>query len=212
MAEAQFNPSTLKASFDSATKKQQVINMGCEHCPGGTSPETIKVTASGILCCPGVGNCCSSVGDDKIKITSMGIGWNGVSVLQRGWYPWMNWNSDTGKWSGAEEGSLCVWSELIYDDFGYAEHYNLANCQGGVDSYIQYVAKLVQFIRTNTQWQLGIMLGGVGTAPSWPDHPFQRSESGGPFEYCIPYDLELENDYECPSDCIGNGTAIITEV
>ena len=43
----QFNPSTLKAIYKSATSKQQVVKIECQHCDDNTQPFRLTLTLSG---------------------------------------------------------------------------------------------------------------------------------------------------------------------
>jgi len=200
----------------------------CSACPTGATPERIKLTVSGILCCPGIGNCCP--GNDKKKIISQGVGWDFEAILEQGrifYGPGYEWcaNDDICY----EQGVVlpCWFSNIKRDDFGSFEVYNLDDlpCSGGVagvsNFHVRGAHVLISGTPTNRSIQVIIAFGCrpflIGSTNIWYIFRYIRSYGSSLGAECLPYDQVLENSsdyqgFECPTYCIGNGKAIISKV
>lgn len=217
MAVAQFNPSTLKAAFNPVTGKAMAIYKPCSGCPPKPTPERIRFTIEGLIYCIPFGSCC--LGDGAVsKVMGEGIGWNGTMILTQGrtlcyWEgPGIN---DIIFYRGSE--NPCSWNAFELGDFGQIHVYAEENCSGGVVEIRNIIGKEYYLLLSWGQWFVYVHLWvqhPSGYIESW--HVFSKVYSEGqPWEDCVPYGVEINNEYECPTIgtlCVGAGTVVLTEV
>lgn len=212
MARAQFNPSTLKASYNSVTKRQQVLTGICDVCTdfGFDTPTQIKITLAGILACYGFG-CCE--GDQAV--TDYGLGWAGEFILNQGR---ILWPSGIPGWFDSVPHALpCWYGAIAYGDYGSWDLYNLSDCLGGVDESLDFycIVPRVQIIKTlgNLKVDITVHLCYQGVNTSCKQIFHGNIDFGDTPAQCMPYGVTFDNMLECVGDdmpCFGNGTAIIT--
>jgi len=233
MPRAQFNPSTLKASFDSATNRAQMVGAPCDKCPPNTTPPQVKINIAGVLVCPSPGNCCPEIeiyGAASGKIIEQGIGWDMEMILNQGrcWYDYSGlWGPPCNVVCPDPHPSPCQWSGVVYGDFGSFEAYNLDNCGGGIQFKGDFYAYIIRILKIGNlpdcSLEIRAHLGWVKTSGSGRDcdaiQIFHAVYAIDP-DVCLPYDHYIYNgegytgDFDCgstPQPCIGDGTAILTE-
>lgn len=219
MSRIWYDPETKRIHYDSTAKKVLTTGYPCSECVDveQDTPDAVKVTWEGLLCCAGVGEC-GLGGYDRYKFTDLGIGLNGEATLLRGRH---EWNETTGKWDyyGPEGESVwgyCYWSQVVYDDFGTYQRYNLDECGGGVQYTVHLTSRRVMLMRGGTYWHIRVTFRGPKGSPPPPtgvSPAFDYYENDGwPWEdWCVPYG-EYDNMNVCPDKILGEGSITIAEV
>lgn len=209
MAKEQFNPSTQKVLFNPATQKVLMVAADCEACAafGKDTPQYAQVTLSGILSCPGL-DCCE--GTPKFRLTSYGIGWNGVYILEQGRV------TNVGNYPVWESAQVrpCSWSAMINDDFGGFDLYNLDGCLGGVAAHYDFDWLVIRTYmhmdvpETIRRFDMTAFLVASGSV-HWYQIFLKTGFIATPYPDCIPYNVNISNDFTCvgdPMPCWGQGT------
>ncbi len=214
MAFVQFDSVDNKVSFDSATDKVQVVEAGCAYC-SGIIPQKVKVTFSGILYCPGLGNCCPD--DARDKVTSKGIGWNGDIILTPGRALFTDGNFNN--WYKEVDPIVdCWWSNVTYDDFGSFETYAGDDCSSELLGVSTFTVRRVAALITATgggMLTLDAQLGHTGYSKGFWNFYLIARIHGSYLDGCFPYGVDLFNEYLCadpPGDCVGDGKAVMTDM
>ena len=214
MTRAQFNPSTLKASYNPVTKRQQVLTGTCDVCTdfGFDTPTQVKITFAGILSCYGIG-CC----EEKKANTGSGIGWGGEFILNQGR---ITWPSGIPGWFDSVPHALpCWYGAIYYGDYGGWDLYNLNDCLGGILEHFDYYCFVprIQILKSVGKLIVDITahlcFTGVELTTCYQIFHGNKDFGATP-PCCMPYDVTFDNLLECTGDdmpCMGDGTAIITE-
>lgn len=214
----QFNPSTQKVLFNPDTQKVLMVKADCEHCNfyDLVTPQQIKITFEGILCCMGF-DCCENQTDEAL--TDYGIGWNQSFILEQGRLSCADGEPGTWWLDDPRHKLPCWYGAVYYGDFGGYDTYNLPDCQGGIAGHSNlYVALPTVLIASHydgkIQFQVALRWHTSGHEALCPQ-PFLKVSEFTPVADCLPYDVVLNNEHLCAGDhpwpCYGNGTAIITK-
>jgi len=214
-----------KLIWDSTNKMAQMIAAECSYCPDLT-PNKIQITLSGILICDNLNVCCQDSLTGR-KILDQGSGWSLTTTLTQGRIFY-----GTGEEGGPPDDirfervdfAPCWWSNILRGDFGYFDVYNLDDppCTGGVAGREFFHALGVHVLATasdatNIYLQVYAALAFSGFSGGiWPIFYYNGYFAKASYpNKCHPYESSLNNSYICHAGtlpCIGNGTAVISEI
>lgn len=203
---AQFNSSTLKASYDSTNKKQICLGIPtCEYCEylELSTPYKLLVTFENIVEC----NYCHTYGGDSYKY-SWAVGFN------------PNQSFVLTQFSGVScidgEPIPCHWSSEIFNNALLLQRWNEQNDCDGDPDLEQYIDLMISFHKSSISWgQLAFGKIWFWYCGAGQPHIFFADPVAHDNNYCCQRNSNISNENDCFSnDLVAGygGTATIIEL